>query len=342
MNSVYCRRTASLLFSTVLVALPVFGADTQVTASPKAGTAAGRDGWCNQLAQRLPGDSAAKNCQQSKLQPTGARSVRGFPILARHVAPPADKSLAPRVKVLLIGGIHGDELTSSAVVFEWMQWLETPAAQDFEWRVAPVVNPDGLLARKPSRVNANGVDLNRNFPTPEWEQEAPRYWKTRTRSDPRRYPGKAPLSEPESRWINEEMVRFRPDVIVSVHAPYGVLDFDGFVAPPSRFGRLALNKVGVYPGSLGNYSGLHKNVPVVTIELPHAQTMPPDMQTMRIWEDMLAWMKANVKPDGSASAMRAVPVPENTGALKPVPVSVTGTGSPPSSHSLNKVPSSGE
>jgi murein tripeptide amidase MpaA len=30
----------------------------------------------------------------------------------------------------------------------------------------PVLNPDGMLAAKPRRVNANGVDLNRNFPTP--------------------------------------------------------------------------------------------------------------------------------------------------------------------------------
>lgn len=342
MNSVYCRRIASLFFSTVLVAPQVFGADAQIIASPRATTAAASDAWCNQLARRLPGNTAAKNCQQSRLQPTGARSVRGFPILARHVASPAAKDLVPPVRVLLIGGIHGDELTSSAVVFQWLQWMETPAAQEFEWRVAPVVNPDGLLARKPSRVNANGVDLNRNFPTPEWDSEAPRYWKVRTRSDPRRFPGKAPLSEPESRWINEEMVRFRPDVIVSVHAPYGVLDFDGFVAPPSRFGRLALNKVGVYPGSLGNYSGLHKNVPVVTIELPHAQTMPPEIQSRRIWEDMLAWMKANVKPDGNANAIRALPVPDNAGALKPLPVSVTGTGLSPRSQALNRAPSSGE
>lgn len=342
MKFVYCWRIASLLLGTVFVGSPVFAVERHITTSSRETTADVPEVWCTRLAERLPGKTAAKNCHQSKLLPTGAHSVHGFPILARHVAPPAGKGLIPPVRVLLIGGIHGDEVTSSAVVFQWLQWMETPAAQDFEWRIAPVVNPDGLLARKPSRVNANGVDLNRNFPTPEWDREAPRYWKVRTRSDPRRFPGKAPLSEPESRWINEEMVRFRPDVIVSVHAPYGVLDFDGFVAPPSRFGRLALNKVGVYPGSLGNYSGLHKNVPVVTIELPHAQAMPPAMQTKRIWEDMLAWMKANVKPDGSANAMRTVPAPDSVGVLKPLPVSVTGSGSRPFSQQSSRVPSSGE
>ena len=161
-----------------------------------------------------------------------------------------------------------------------------------------MLNPDGLLAPKPNRVNANGVDLNRNFPTPGWKQEAPRYWKNITGNDPRRFPGKGPLSEPESRWLNEEMERFKPNVIISVHAPFGVLDFDGSAKPPQRFGRLAFTPVGIYPGSLGNYGGMHKNVPVITIELPNAQAMPSDAEAERIWQDMLAWIRRNVPQDG--------------------------------------------
>ncbi|CAN5367867.1 hypothetical protein BH11PSE11_BH11PSE11_35750 [soil metagenome] len=251
--------------------------------------------WCKQLSTRLPGVTTA-SCQASALQPTGAKSQRGFPILARKF--PASKitkvNTKTPVRILLMGGIHGDEMTASAIVFKWMQWMQTPAAQEFSWEIVPVVNPDGLLAKKPQRVNANGVDLNRNFPTPDWQKDAPAYWAKATRSDPRRFPGKAPLSEPESRWINEEMQRFKPQVIISVHAPFGVLDFDGPVKPPTRFGRLVFNRVGVYPGSLGNYSGMHKQVPVITIELPNARAMPTDAEVQRIWLDMLAWIKANV------------------------------------------------
>ena len=207
------------------------------------------------------------------------------------------------VRVLLLGGIHGDELTAAAIVFEWMQWLQTPAAQSFHWRVAPVVNPDGLLAPKPQRVNANGVDLNRNFPTPGWEQDAKRYWMKTTGGDPRRFPGPSPLSEPESRWLNAEMERFKPHVIISVHAPFGVLDFDGPATPPRQFGRLYYSRVGVYPGSLGNYGGMHKNVPVITIELPNARAMPPKDEVQRIWKDMLAWIERSV-PVGNASSIQ--------------------------------------
>jgi murein peptide amidase A len=231
-------------------------------------------------------------CQNSALAPTGALSQKGFPILARRI--PAAKNGSRPVRILLLGGIHGDELTASAIVFQWMQRMPTASAQEFQWSIVPVVNPDGLLAPTPKRVNANGVDLNRNFPTPGWQQEAPRYWAKVTRSDPRRFPGKAPLSEPESRWLNEEIERFQPQVIISVHAPFGVLDFDGPAPPPRRFGRLVFNQVGVYPGSLGNYSGHHKNVPIITIELPNAQAMPPDAEVQRIWQDMLSWIQRNV------------------------------------------------
>lgn len=261
--------------------------------------------WCKRLTPRLPGVSNAM-CQSSALVPTGAESLQKFPILARriHAAAAIDSNKLP-VRVMLLGGIHGDELTAASIVFKWLKFMPTEAAQRFDWMVVPVVNPDGLLAKKPNRVNANGVDLNRNFPTPGWSEEAPRYWADKTRSDPRRFPGKTPLSEPESKWLNDEMERFQPQVIISVHAPYGVLDFDGPAEPPRRFGRLLLNRVGVYPGSLGNYSGFHKNVPVITIELPNARAMPPEDEIERIWRDMLRWLQANVEPQEKPHAVAA-------------------------------------
>lgn len=248
--------------------------------------------WCLRLAPRLPGISRA-DCQNSSLAPTGVRSRRGFPILARDIAPPPkrrNEGPAP-LRVLLIGGIHGDELTASSIVFKWMAWMPKAESVDLHWRVAPIVNPDGLLAAKPQRVNASGVDLNRNFPTPGWHSEAPRYWSRATGRDPRRFPGAAPLSEPESRWVSEQIERFRPDLVISVHAPFGVLDLDGKAPAPHQFGSLLFSPLGVYPGSLGNYSGVNKNIPVITIELPHAKRMPSDAEVMRIWQDLLAWIQ---------------------------------------------------
>lgn len=296
-------RTA-LFIAAALIAGTAAGA-----APPAAGPAApAPDPWCTKLATRVPALSA-QACQASGLKPTGALSRNGFPILARDFVPPPQPPHVSRVankkapvRVLLLGGIHGDELTASAVVFQWMSRMHTGAAQQFEWKVVPVLNPDGLLAAKPLRVNAKGVDLNRNFPTPGWQMEAPKYWAKATGSDPRRFPGHAPLSEPESQWVADVIERFRPDLIISVHAPFGVLDFDGPVAPPRRFGRLIYNRVGVYPGSLGNYSGLYKHVPVVTIELPNAQKMPPEADVRRIWQDMLSWIRRSVPQRNPAAS----------------------------------------
>ncbi|MCD6079761.1 MAG: murein peptide amidase [Ramlibacter sp.] len=127
------------------------------------------------------------------------------------------------------------------------------------------------------------------------------YWEKRTRKDPRRWPGRKPLSEPETRFLHDEMQKFKPHLIVSIHAPYGVLDFDGPSVPPSRLGRLYLDQVGIFPGSLGNYGGVHKGVPVVTIELPNALRTPLDAETRQMWLDLLRWTSAKVQGDAAAA-----------------------------------------
>ena len=256
--------------------------------------------YCAQISQALPGVSVS-DCQSQTLSPGGGRSVKGMPLLVRRI-PAQQGGKGTPVRILLLGGIHGDEPTSSAIIFRWMRKMQAPDARQFSWSIAPLVNPDGMLAGKKTRVNARGVDLNRNFPTPDWQRETERYWKRVTGRDPRRYPGRAALSEPESRWLDEEIRRFQPDLIISVHAPFGLLDFDGPAAPPKRFGLLRYEPIGVYPGSLGNYGGGQRKVPVVTIELPHAQDMPKDAEVDRIWRDMLNWVGRSVTAQKLADA----------------------------------------
>lgn len=280
-----CKKTA--LACTMLISAV---SASSTFAVPLAKTKTVTD-WCTPLALKLPGVNI-NDCLKSKLIPAGTNSLNGFPLLSRDWR--ADARHPHAIKVLLLGGIHGDEQTASAIVFKWLENIQKNDVTEFHWKIAPVVNPDGLLAAKPRRVNARGIDLNRNFPTPEWEKEAPAYWARVTRKDPRRYPGKAPISEPESRWVYDTIEKYKPDVIISVHAPFGVLDFDGPSKPPNRFGRLVYNRVGVYPGSLGNYSGLHKDIPVVTIELPNATQMPPEAEVQRIWQDMQKWIRQNI------------------------------------------------
>lgn len=248
---------------------------------------------CARISGKLSSVSLAE-CTKLNLQPSGHRSVNDFPILIKEYPPLNGKT--PRGRVLLVGGTHGDELTSISVVFKWMHTLEQHHSGLFHWRVSPLMNPDGALIRTHDRLNARGVDLNRNFLTPEAEGSALEYWESRTKRNSRRYPGDSPLSEPETQWLKQEIDEFKPDVIIAVHAPYSLVDYD---APdrnnaPSRIGYLHKNLMGTYPGSLGNYAGMHLGIPVITLELPHAGIMPSNEQISHLWTDLVRWLIKNL------------------------------------------------
>lgn len=232
-------------------------------------------------------------CLSYGLTPSGAYSNEDTPLLYRDFGP---VDAAPRARILLVGGIHGDEYSSATIVFKWLEHLGKQKHGQFEWRVVPVLNPDGLLRppRMSQRMNANGVDLNRNFPSPDWDTEAPKYWVERTRRNKRRYPGPAALSEPESRWLVEQLDSFKPDAVISVHAPHGIVDFDGPRIPPARLGPLDLRLLGTYPGSMGRYIGLHRGIPLLTVELESAFAMPAAEDMNLIWDDTLAWIEESV------------------------------------------------
>lgn len=267
------------------------------------------DIWCTYLVKRLHSVSP-DSCHPRDFVVAKEFTARGNALVSRDFEAAGDSTAPENAKrILLIGGIHGDELTSVSIIFRWMGWIGKPDAALYQWRVIPLANPDGLKAKPSTRTNANGVDINRNFRTPDWGKDARNYWIKRTGRDPRRYPGKAAGSEIETRWLEAQIEEFSPDMIISIHAPYNLLDYDGPVPQPMRFGRLSLARLGVYPGSLGNYGGLFKQIPVITIELPNATSMPARSEQLAMWQDMLAWMKSNIntlaskpRPEKSADA----------------------------------------
>ena len=258
------------------------------SAKPATASSNNAEEPCYRLFKRIPGVSRSL-CAKSALRESGRLSVLGQPLLVRDL--PAPAGIAKPTRVLVIGAIHGDELSSVTLALNWLQLAqEIPA--NAHWHFIPGLNPDGILAKKSTRFNAHGVDLNRNFPTPDWERDARKYWEVKTKKDPRRWPGNAPLSEPESKYLMEVMAQFKPNLIVSIHAPYGMLDFDGPTIPPEKLGRLYLDQIGIYPGSLGNYAGIHRGMPVVTIELKHATQAPNAAETRQMWLDLVRWMSA--------------------------------------------------
>lgn len=251
---------------------------------------------CRKISKRLASVKYAA-CEAAKLKKTGCSSVNGFPILMSEFAPLEEK--VPQGRILIVGGTHGDELTSVSMTLRWIEKLNDHHSGLFHWHLIPMMNPDGVLKSGATRTNDNGVDLNRNMPSDDWGQNAIKYWVEKGGKDPRKYPGESPSSEPETQWLIDEIETFRPDAIISVHAPYGVVDFDSLLlnTAPKSLGKLHLNLLGTYPGSLGNYAGINRNIPVITLELPHSWVMPSEAESTKIWEDIVSWLKQNINTE---------------------------------------------
>ena len=246
---------------------------------------------CERIGNKL--SSVSKHeCNSLNLQESGELSHEGQQLAYRDYPPIGNKK--PLGKILFIGGIHGDEYSAVSVTIKWMHILKRFHSGTFEWRFIPLLNPDGLLRKTSQRMNNNDVDLNRNFPTNSWDETLD-YWEEKTEKNERRYPGPYALSEPESSMLYEEIMTFQPDVIISVHAPHGIVDFDGpKKTAPQKLGDLNLKLLGTYPGSLGNYANLFGEMPVVTLELKHAGIMPSKRQISLIWTDLVRWLKTKM------------------------------------------------
>ena len=187
-------------------------------------------------------------------------SVEGRPI--EHLDSISESTHGKRV--LVLGLIHGDETLAGEMTIEWAErLLKIPHRNS--WRVVGLLNPDGLYRR--TRMNAHGVDLNRNFPTRDWPEEAQKYWAASAKSDPRRFPGDAAASEPETKCAVAQIKDFKPDFIISIHTPYRVLDFDGPKLRYPSYRDLPWRALGNYPGSLGRFMWKDMSVPVLTVEL---------------------------------------------------------------------------
>lgn len=135
-------------------------------------------------------------------------SAEGRPIRARWVGSPR----APRT-ILVVGEIHGSEPAGRAVVRR-LRGMRPP--RGVAVLLVETANPDG--GRAGSRWNANGVDLNRNFPFG---------WIGGGRPFDTYFPGPAPLSEPESRALAALVRRVRPRVTVWYHQHMRLVDRSG-------------------------------------------------------------------------------------------------------------------
>lgn len=168
------------------------------------------------------------------------------------------------LRIYLIGGIHGDENEGLVSVDALARSLSLPTGLPAAtWRMVRNANPDGTAAN--TRGNANHRDLNRNWPARNFAARSTY--------------GTTPLSEPETAAIHQDLLAFRPDVVIVFHSsPRGpFVNFDGpavhlaeAFTEAARAGdgrwRVVPNMGYPTPGSLGSFIGVDGGVPILTIE----------------------------------------------------------------------------
>ncbi|MBI3556046.1 MAG: succinylglutamate desuccinylase/aspartoacylase family protein [Deltaproteobacteria bacterium] len=222
-------------------------------------------------------DELAENAQ-SLIDPKTKKPFRarhGEPLIYYVIDPVGSCSMDIKRTVLFMGGIHPDEVSPLYTSFHALYMLlENPYARPENTRVIyiPLANPEGLIEsgtrlKVTTRENSEGKDLNRGF----------------EESDKK--------TMPEVAFVKALIAKYNPSHIVTLHAPYGWLDYDGPAKLPhapadvkkeveewetqvSRAGAKPLpvaKDFGSYRGSMGNYGGYRLHKHVLTIEYPSTE-----------------------------------------------------------------------
>ena len=247
---------------------------------------------CKRISDRLASLSYER-CLSHDYELTGSHSVEGSPILIKSFQNEKDESRRPRI--LLIGGIHGNEYASISTVFKWITLLNLSHTDQYHWRIVPLLNPDGLMQKPSTRTNADEIDLDRNFPTSGGDHNAMQYWKENTNQNPDYFPGNQALSEPESQWLAEEIKEFRPDAIITIHAPLDSHAYKSSSINQSKKGAQYQQSITTFPGSFNQYVGTEINIPILTVELPYSDIRSTKTEINEIWKSILEWLSTHVK-----------------------------------------------
>jgi protein MpaA len=166
-------------------------------------------------------------------------------------------------EILVLGGVHGDETEGVVCAHGLLDSFMTAGfSLTLNLTLVPAFNLDGVLAK--SRLNGNGVDLNRNLPSNDWNPQA---------FNERYPPGTHANSEPE----NQALVRFlserKPRFVVSLHSWKPMLNVNGECRAEAEAihaltGYVIEPSIGYpTPGSLGTYAGIERDMPTLTYEI---------------------------------------------------------------------------
>ena len=158
--------------------------------------------------------------------------------------------------VLVIGVVHGDEPQGEYLINEYLKHNKNS-----KLAFIPSLNPDGK--EKNTRYNANKVDINRNFPTKNWQKTEQNEF----------FGGEFPASEIETKFLINLVENIKPRLILTIHSPFKIVNYDGnalnIAHMISEIIKYPVQKNIGYPtpGSFGTWAGIEKGIPTITLEL---------------------------------------------------------------------------
>jgi protein MpaA len=214
--------------------------------------------------QNMSNQKSVTPMQPTVVQPAVVslgQSVKGASITMQVFGSGGSGSAGPTI--FFMAGIHGNEIHSVQLADRVIDWITQHPEQIAGKRVAilRVANPDGFAANR--RVNANGVDLNRNFPAKNYEAS-------------RKF-GNSASSQPETKAIIAALDQLQPQLIISVHSIDGGRQCNNYDGPGQAVAEL-MSKYNHYPapatigyptpGSMGSFAGIDRQIPMITLELP--------------------------------------------------------------------------
>lgn len=191
---------------------------------------------------------------------------------------------------LIIAGTHGDE-NSSVVTLSCA--LRTLNADLRHHHVVLAVNPDGCQLGL--RANANGVDLNRNFPAANWKPGETVYrWNSAAEDrDVVLLTGDTPGSEPETQALCQLIHRIHPAWVVTFHDPLACVEDPRQSALgkwlADRFALPLVTSVGYEtPGSFGSWCA-DINLHCITVEFPPISSDEASEKYLAAMTALLHW-----------------------------------------------------
>jgi hypothetical protein len=155
--------------------------------------------------------------------------------------------------VLYIAAMEGNEQNSANLLAQWIPNIDANADKIPSYRtlvIIPQINPDGYAAD--TRTNADGIDLNRNFPANNWQTQVTEPLANTTWTNDG---GPNPLSEPESQAIAAYTQNNHPRLTLTMHSHGAIVEAND-AADSDALGIQYANLAGYAPiptNQIGNF-----------------------------------------------------------------------------------------